>query len=113
MWISRALPGRTHDLTAARTHRVVKTCVRLRIPALADMAYTGAGGTFAVPTRRPPHSELTAKHRSVNRAHARLRYPVERGVATVKCWRIFHHARCSPNRLTSVAKAVLTLERQR
>ncbi|MEU9015887.1 IS5/IS1182 family transposase, partial [Streptomyces sp. NPDC048479] len=27
--------------------------------------------------------------------------------------RIFHHARCSPNRLSSAAKAVLTLERQR
>ncbi|MFF4653781.1 IS5/IS1182 family transposase, partial [Streptomyces sp. NPDC001380] len=28
-------------------------------------------------------------------------------------WRIFRHARCSPNRLTSTAKAILTLERQR
>lgn len=60
VWLSRALPGRTHDLTAARTHRIVKTCVRLRAPALADMAYTGADGTFAVPTRRPPGGELTA-----------------------------------------------------
>ncbi|AUY54500.1 hypothetical protein C2142_26800 [Streptomyces sp. CB01881] len=113
VWISRALPGRTHDLTAARNHRIVKTCVRLRVPALADMAYTGAGGTFAVPTRRPPRKELSVGQRSLNRAHARLRYPVERGVATVKRWRIFHHARCSPNWLTSAAKAVLTLELQR
>ncbi|MEV4616061.1 transposase family protein [Kitasatospora sp. NPDC049258] len=113
VWISRALPGRTHDLTAARSHRIVKTCVRLRVPVLADMAYTSAGGTFALPARRSPRQELTAGQRSVNRAHARLRYPVERGVATVKRWRIFHHARCSPTRLTSAAKAVLTLERQR
>ncbi|MGW1857411.1 IS5/IS1182 family transposase, partial [Streptomyces collinus] len=28
-------------------------------------------------------------------------------------WRIFHRARCSPNRMTVIAKAVLTLERQR
>ncbi|MGW1863580.1 IS5/IS1182 family transposase, partial [Streptomyces collinus] len=27
--------------------------------------------------------------------------------------RIFHRARCSPNRMTVIAKAVLTLERQR
>ncbi|MFB7293683.1 IS5/IS1182 family transposase, partial [Actinacidiphila glaucinigra] len=27
--------------------------------------------------------------------------------------RIFRHARCSPNRLSSAAKAILTLERQR
>lgn len=57
------LPGRTHDLTAARTHRIVATCVRLGIPALADLAYLGAGGTFATPTRRPPHRELTARHK--------------------------------------------------
>ncbi|MFD8087731.1 transposase family protein, partial [Kitasatospora sp. NPDC059722] len=113
VWISRALPGRTHDLTAARTHRIVKTCVRLRIPALADLAYTGAGGTVAVPIRRPPRKELSVGQRSLNRAHAQLRYPVERGVATVKRWRIFQHARCSPNWLTSAAKAVLTLELQR
>ncbi|KPI02433.1 hypothetical protein OV450_4683 [Actinobacteria bacterium OV450] len=113
MWISRALPGRTHDLTAARTHRIVKTCVRLRIPALADMAYTGAGGTFAMPTRRPPRKELSVGQRSLNRAHARFRYPVERGVATLKRWRIFRRARCSPNWLTSAAKAVLTLELHR
>lgn len=113
MWVSRALAGRTHDLTAARAHRIVKTCVRLRIPALADLAYTGAGGTFAVPVRRKPGKELTAGQRSLNRAHARFRYPVERGVATLKQWRIFRRARCSPNWLTSAAKAVLTLELQR
>ncbi|MFD9568065.1 IS5/IS1182 family transposase, partial [Streptomyces sp. NPDC059994] len=26
---------------------------------------------------------------------------------------IFRHSRCSPNRMTSIAQAVLTLERQR
>lgn len=49
MWISSALRGRTHELTAARTHRMVKTCIRLRIPTLADMTYTRAGSTVAVP----------------------------------------------------------------
>ncbi|MGW7130398.1 IS5/IS1182 family transposase, partial [Streptomyces bobili] len=28
-------------------------------------------------------------------------------------WRIFRKARCSPNRMSSIATAVLTLERQR
>ncbi|MFF4566266.1 transposase family protein [Streptomyces sp. NPDC001435] len=112
VWISRSLPGRTHDLTAARRHRILATCARLKIPALADLAYTGAGPGVAVPVRRRPKQELTAKERSLNKAHARLRVPVERGVATVKRWRIFRHARCSPSRLVSAAKAVLTLERQ-
>ncbi|MFJ8473636.1 transposase family protein [Kitasatospora sp. NPDC094011] len=92
---------RNAGLTAARRHRIVATCDRLRIPALA------------VPVRRRPRSELTVKERSLNTAHARLRCPVERGVATVKRWRILQHARCSPNWLGSVSKAILTLERQR
>lgn len=113
VWISRALPGRTHDLTAARTDQIIATCERPGLPALADLAYIGAGGTYAAPTRRRPGQDLTAKQRSLNRAHARLRCPVERGMATLKGRRIFSHARCSPNRLASTAKAIVTLERQR
>ncbi|MFD7339986.1 transposase family protein [Streptomyces violascens] len=113
LWISPALPGRTRDLTAARTHRIVATRIRLGLPVLADLGYLGAGGTFAVPYRRRPRQELTVKQRSVNKAHARLRYPVERGMARLKTWRIFRKARCSPTWLTTVAKAVLTLESYR
>ncbi|MFC4518274.1 transposase family protein, partial [Streptomyces ehimensis] len=51
--------------------------------------------------------------KSVNRAHARLRSPVERAFARLKAWRIFRKARVSPNRLTSMIQAVLTLEQQR
>ncbi|WP_405771975.1 transposase family protein [Actinacidiphila glaucinigra] len=74
VWISHTLPGRTHDLTAARPHRIV--------------------ATFATPTRRPPRKELTARQRSRNRAHARLRYPVTRHGHPQR-WRNFRHARCS------------------
>ncbi|MFC7830980.1 transposase family protein, partial [Streptomyces sp. NPDC057375] len=48
-----------------------------------------------------------------NRALAAARAPVERGVARLKSWRIFRRSRCNPNRMTSIAKAVLTLELQR
>jgi hypothetical protein len=34
-------------------------------------------------------------------------------MATRKRWHIFRHARCGPNRLSSAAKAILTLEKQR
>ncbi|MER5891359.1 transposase family protein, partial [Streptomyces sp. NPDC001941] len=110
VWISRVLPGRTHDLTAARRHHIINTCVRLGIPVLADLGYLGAGGNFAVPHRRRPRQELTLRQRSLNKAHARLRYPVERGMARLKTWRIFRKARCSPTWLTTAARAVLTLE---
>lgn len=69
MWVPRALPG--------RTHRIVKTCVRLRIPVLAGLAYAGAGagGTFAVSLRRKSHHEFTAGQRSLIRAYSRFWYP--------------------------------------
>ncbi|GAA3065725.1 hypothetical protein GCM10020000_86160 [Streptomyces olivoverticillatus] len=113
MWYSPALPGRTVDITAAKTHHIITICERLKIPVLADKAYEGAGGTFCTPFKRHGGRELTTKQKNVNRAHARLRAPVERAFARLKAWRIFRRARISPNRLTSIVCAILTLERQR
>lgn len=63
--------------------------------------------------RRPPCRELTATQRTVNRVLAQARTPVERGTARLKSWQIFRRSRISPNRMTVIAKAILTLERQR
>ncbi|MFK4119967.1 transposase family protein [Streptomyces longwoodensis] len=112
LWISPALPGRTHDLTAARTHRIIRTCERQGVPALADRAYTGAGPWVTTGLKRPPGGELTPTQRTVNRALATARAPVERGMARLKTWQIFRRSHISPNRMTVIAKAVLTLERQ-
>ncbi|GGX82854.1 transposase family protein [Streptomyces fructofermentans] len=113
LWLSPALPGRTHDLTAARTHQIIRICERQGVPLVADLAYLGAGPWLTTAVKRRPHQELTETQKTVNRAIARTRVPVERGVARLKTWRIFRHARCSPNRMTSIAKAILTLERHR
>lgn len=113
LWYSPTLPGRTVDITAARTHHIITVCERLKIPVLADKAYEGAGGTFCTPFKRHCGRELTTHQKNVNRAHARLRSPVERAFAQLKAWRIFRRARCSPNRLTSMTQAVLTLESHR
>ncbi|WP_410537391.1 transposase [Streptomyces sp. KL2] len=113
LWISPALPGRAHDLTAARTHRIIRICERQGVPVLADRAYLGAGSWVTTPIRRLPHQDLTATQRTINRALSAARAPVERSVARLKSWRIFRRARCSPNRMTAIAAAVLTLERQR
>ncbi|PNE43579.1 transposase family protein [Streptomyces noursei] len=112
LWISRVLPGHTHGLTAAHRHRITNTCRCLGIPALADLGYLGAGGTFALPHphHRRPQQELTTRQRSVNKAHPRLRHPVERGIARLKTWHIFRHARCSPTWRTTAAQTILTLE---
>ena len=60
--------------------------------------------------KRRPLQELTPAEKTLNRALAAARAPVERGVARLKSWRIFRRSRCSPNRMTSIAKATLTLE---
>jgi hypothetical protein len=112
LWISPALPGRTHDLTAARTHRIIRICERQGVPLLADRVYIGGGAWVTMPVRRPLRGELTPTQRTVNRALSAARAPVERGVARLKSWRIFRRARCSPNRLPSISAAVLTLERR-
>lgn len=113
LWISPALPGRTHDLTAARTHKIIRICERQGVPILADRAYTGAAPHVTTGLKRPPGGELTSTQRTVNRALAQARAPVERGMARLKSWQIFRRSRISPNRMTVITKAALTLERQR
>ncbi|MFJ6237043.1 transposase family protein [Streptomyces griseus] len=66
----------------------------------------------AVP-RRPPGGELTTTEQTANRALSAARVPVERGMARLKPWPIFRRSRISPNCMSVIAKAVLTLERQR
>ncbi|GAA5060200.1 hypothetical protein GCM10023336_36740 [Streptomyces similanensis] len=109
LWISPALPGRAHGLTAARTHRIIRIRERQGVPIVADRAYIGAGPWTTTAVRRPPNGELTPTERTLNRALAQTRAPVERGVARLKSWRIFRRSRCSPNRMTAIAAAVLTL----
>jgi hypothetical protein len=79
---------------------------------LADMAYIGAGDWVTTAKRRPPNGELTPTERTRNRALSAARAPVERGMARLKSWHILRRSRISPNRMSVIAKAVLTLERK-
>ncbi|MEU5536024.1 transposase family protein [Streptomyces sp. NPDC020362] len=112
-WISPTLPDRAHDLTTARAHRIIRICARQGAPVLADRVYLGAGPWVTTPLRRPPGRDLTPAQQTVNRALPAARAPVERGVARLKAWYIFRRSRWSPNRMSSIAAAVPTLERQR
>lgn len=60
-----------------------------------------------------PFRKLTLTETTLSRPWPAARAPVERGVARLKSWRIFRRSCCSPNRMTSIAKAILTLEQQR
>jgi hypothetical protein len=72
LWFSPALPGRAHDLTTARTHKIVRICERQGVPILADRAYQGAGPWVTTGIKRPPGGELTATQRSLNRGRLRV-----------------------------------------
>lgn len=81
LWLSPALPGRAHDLTAARTHRSIRICERQGTPILADLVYQGGGPNVTTGIKRRPLQELTLTEKTVNRALAAARAPVERGVS--------------------------------
>ncbi|WP_138968151.1 transposase family protein [Streptomyces sp. YIM 121038] len=114
LWLSPTPPGRSHDLTAARTHWIIRICERQGVPILilADLAYQGGGPWLTTGIKRRPLQELTPTEKTVNRTLATARAPVERGITRLKSWQTFRRSRYSPNRMTSIAKAVLTLERQ-
>ncbi len=107
LWFSRALPGRTHDLTAARAHGIVQACLTREVLVLADRAYRGAGATSRTPYYN--HHELPDHYQQHNRDYARLRAPGERAFARLKAWKVFSRARCSTNRISRLIAAVHTL----
>ncbi|NWF31078.1 transposase [Streptomyces sp. PKU-EA00015] len=108
IWASPALPGATHDITAARTHHVIDALAEAGIKCFADKGYQGAGGTVVVPFRGK-HRNLSAGKQAVNVAHAKIRAVGEQAMATLKGWRLLRKLRCSTTRITDIVKAVLTL----
>ncbi|WP_436850763.1 transposase family protein [Streptomyces avermitilis] len=86
LWISPALPGRVHDLTAAGTQRIIRICER---QGVADRAYPGAG-----PSASNAHLAANCFRRSAQSTEqlAQARAPVERGMARLKSWRIFRRS---------------------
>lgn len=106
LWFSRALPGRTHDLTAARAHGIVQACLTRQVLILADRAYQGAGATVRTPYSH--HRIQPAHYQDFNREHARLRAPGQRAFAQLKAWRILRRTR-STNRISRTVQAIHTL----
>ncbi|CAL9332684.1 IS5 family transposase ISSro1 [Streptomyces sp. enrichment culture] len=86
LWFSRATPGRTHDLTAARAHGIVQVCLTRQILVLADRAYQGADAAFRTPYYH--YSEQPEHYQQFNRDPARLRASGERAFAQLKTWRL-------------------------
>ncbi|MGW8886016.1 transposase family protein [Streptomyces sp. NPDC055749] len=107
IWASEALPGATHDLTAARAHGIPAALAADDIKCWADKAYQGAGNAIRVPIRG---KHLRGWRRRHNRDHTKIRSLGERAMATLKSWRLLRKLRCSTTRITAVARAVVALE---
>lgn len=71
------------------------------------------GRVFADTRRQVLEAYVAAVNQTVNRALSAARAPVEPGIARLKSWRIFRKAWCSPNCMSSITTAILTLERHR
>ncbi|GGT47954.1 transposase family protein [Nonomuraea spiralis] len=110
LWTSGALPGKAHDLSAARIWGILRALERAGIITLADKAYQGAGGLVRTPYKgkNKPESQKQA-----NRAHARLRGPGERANAQLKNWKILRKLRCSPSKAGHLCKAIAVLQNHR
>lgn len=109
LWASAALPGSTHDLTAARDHGIIAALVEAGLWAYADLAYQGASPHIVVPFRRRPR-RLSGNQKAVNRNRARNRAPGERAVATLKTWKILTQLRCCPQQATTIIAAIRVLQ---
>jgi hypothetical protein len=107
LWVSGALPGSTHDLTAARIWGILRELAAAGLIVLADKGYTGAGDHVLTPYRG---RNKPASQKDANRAHARLRAPGERANAQLKTWRILRKLRCCPWRAGQLAKAIHVLQ---
>lgn len=90
LWFSRATPGRTHDLTAARAHGIVQACLTRQILILADRACQGAGATVRTPYYG--HRDPPEHYQQDNCDHARLRAPGERAFVKKSWGRCAEHA---------------------
>jgi len=110
VWASAALPGATHDLTAARTHAIIDALTSADVTTFADKGYQGARGSVRTPfKRRRFRPKLSRRQKTVNRAHAKIRARGERAIATLKTWKILVKLRCCPRRATAIVQAILVL----
>lgn len=64
LWLSPALPGRTHDLTEARTHKILRICARQGVPILADIGCAGGAAAGGRHRHGPPAARPAHAHRS-------------------------------------------------
>jgi hypothetical protein len=111
LWVCDALPGSTHDLTAARELVLPQARPYLKdLPLLADSGYEGAGAGVLVPVKKPARGELDINTKTRNALLRSLRYQGERGFALMsQRWRALQRVTLSPTTIGDIAKSALVL----
>jgi hypothetical protein len=66
LWASPALPGSTHDLTAARTHGIIDSLADVGLRCWADKAYQGTGRPVRVPFRGQRLKRWKRRHKTTH-----------------------------------------------
>jgi hypothetical protein len=107
IWVSGAVPGSIHDLTAARNWGIIRALAACGLVVLADKGYIGADPAVLTPYKG---SNKPASQKQANRSHATLRGPGERTNAQLKSWKILTKLRCCPFRAGHLAKAIHVLQ---
>ncbi|TDC71688.1 IS5/IS1182 family transposase [Actinomadura sp. GC306] len=108
VWTSGAMPGKIHDLTAARVWGILRALDKAGILTLADKAYQGAEAPVVITPYKGKNKPESQKQ--ANRAHAKLRGPGERANAQLKSWRLLRKLRCSPGKAGHLVKAIAVLQ---
>ncbi|MFF2964115.1 transposase family protein [Streptomyces sp. NPDC057963] len=98
LWASPALPGSTHGIVDAPAEAGLK--------CWADKAYQGAGGSIRMPFRGRRLKWWQRRH---NSTHAKIRCVGEQAMPVLTGWRLLRKLRCSTNRITAIAQAVLVV----
>jgi hypothetical protein len=106
LWASVALPGSTHDLTAAREHGIIDALATAGLKCWANKTYQGAGRDVRVPFRGRRLKRWKRRH---NSTHAKIRCLGGQAMAVLKGWRLLRKLCCSTNRITDIVKAVVVL----
>ncbi|WP_424534136.1 transposase family protein [Sphaerisporangium viridialbum] len=86
LWISGALPGKTHVLSAARIWGILRELENAGIITLADKAYQGAE------SRSSPRTRARTSPNPRNEPTAPLHGPGEHANAQLKSWKILRKA---------------------
>jgi hypothetical protein len=111
LWVSAALPGSTHDITAARQLVLPEARPYLkRVPILADSGYEGAGAGVLTPVKKPRNGELDINTKTRNTLLRGARYQGERAFALMsQRWRAIQHVSADPSQIGDITKSVLAL----